>query len=203
MAAGMSDLADATTGHAGPGAAAVLRPVRRALWIAVAIAAVVAAFVVVLATRQPAVERVAESPLIGRPAPAIGAPTVDGGDVNIDDMRGRWVLVNYFATWCVPCREEHPDLVRFHERHQAVGDVEVIGVVYSDYFDAVREFRRENGGTWPMAEDPDGKIALDWGVSGVPESFLVDPSGIVVARLVGGVSEAQLERLVADAAGTR
>lgn len=178
------------------------RAARPALWIAVGIGVVVTALVAVLATGPPAGQRSVESPLIGRVAPPIDAPTVDGGHINIDDHRGRWVLVNYFATWCVPCRQEHPDLVRFHERHQALGDLEVIGVVYSDSSDAVREFRRDNGGTWPMAEDPDGKIALDWGVTGVPESFLVTPSGIVVAKLLGGVTDAQLEQLLADAENT-
>jgi cytochrome c biogenesis protein CcmG/thiol:disulfide interchange protein DsbE len=178
-----------------------MRRARRALWIAVAIGAVMAAFVVVLATRPPATNRAVKSPLLGKPAPAIDAPTVDGGHVNIADFRGRWVLVNYFATWCVPCRQEHPDLIRFHEHHQAIGDAQVIGVVFADSFDAVREFRRDNGGTWPMAEDPDGRIAIDWGVTGVPESFLVDPTGIVRAKVLGGVSEARLDQLLVEAAG--
>ncbi|MGH9242943.1 MAG: TlpA family protein disulfide reductase [Acidimicrobiales bacterium] len=178
-----------------------LRRVRRALWIAVAVGAVMATLVVVLATRQPAAQRSVESPLVGRPAPPLAGATVDGGRVDIDDLRGRWVLVNYFATWCVPCRREHPDLVRFHQRHQARGDLEVVGVVYSDSSDAVRDFRRDNGGTWPMVEDPDGRIALDWGVAGVPESFLVSPGGVVVAKLLGGVTDAQLEQLLTDASG--
>ena len=61
---------------------------------------------------------------------------------------------------------------------------------------AVRKFRRDNGGAWLMAEDPDGRIALDWGVSGVPESFLVNPEGVVVAKLLGGVTEDKLEELL-------
>ncbi|MGH3371076.1 MAG: TlpA family protein disulfide reductase [Nocardioidaceae bacterium] len=200
----MTDTATDTEGPdaADPAAVGGLRRVRRALWIAVAVGAVMATLVVVLATRQPAAQRSVDSPLVGRPAPPLDGPTVDGGRVNIDDLRGRWVLVNYFATWCVPCRQEHPDLVRFHQRHQALGDLEVVGVVYSDSSDAVRDFRRDNGGTWPMVEDPDGRIALDWGVAGVPESFLVSPSGVLVAKLLGGVTDAQLEQLLTDAAGT-
>ena len=193
----MTDTTDVDSAEVAP-----RREVRLALWIAVGIGVVVTALVAVLATGTPAGQRAVESPLIGRVAPPIDAATVDGGRINLDDQRGRWVLVNYFATWCVPCREEHPDLVRFHQRHQALGDLEVIGVVYSDSSDAVREFRRDNGGTWPLAEDPDGKIALDWGVTGVPESFLVSPSGIVFAKLLGGVTDAQLEQLLADAEDT-
>ena len=182
----------------GPSARRQRRP-RHALWISAAIGVVLAGLVVTLATRRPANQRSADSPLLGKPAPAIDADTVDGGHVNLDNFRGRWVLVNYFATWCVPCREEHPDLVRFYDRHHARGDAEVIGIVYSDSYDAVRDFRRSNGGSWPMAEDPGGRISLDWGVRGVPESFLVDPDGIVRAKVVGGVTEDRLERLLQEA----
>ena len=175
----------------------------RGLWIAVAVGALMAALVIVLATRPPSAGRAVDSPLIGKPAPPINAPTVDGDHVNLDDFEGRWVLVNFFATWCVPCRLEHPDLVRFHDRHHAIGDAEVIGVVFADSFDAVRAFRRDNGGTWPMAEDPDGRIALDWGLTGVPESFLVDPAGIVRAKIIGGVTDIELEKLLADTAQGR
>lgn len=176
-----------------------LRRPRRARWIALAVAVVGVGLIAVLATRESATQRIADSPLVGQRAPALAASTVDGDRVDIADMRGKWVLVNYFATWCVPCRKEHPDLIRFHERHQAQGDLEVIGVVYSDDFAAVRKYRKENGGTWPMAKDPSGRIALDWGVSGVPESFLVDPSGVVVARIVGGVTDAKLEEVLTEA----
>lgn len=179
------------------------RPRRRrtALWLALGVGALIIGLVVALAVTPPANERAARSPLVGRAAPAISADTVDGGHVNIDDYRGQWVLVNYFATWCIPCRQEHPDLVRFADRHHAAGDVEVIGVVYADSYDAVRAFRRDNGGDWPMAKDPTGRIAIDWGVSGVPESFLVDPGGIVRAKVLGGVTEAGLEDLLAHAEG--
>ena len=134
---------------------------RPVLWVALAMGVVLIVFVVVMAGRRPASQRAVDSPLVGRSAPAIDAATVDRGRVDLDDFRGQWVLVNYFATWCVPCRREHPDLVRFDERHRARGDLVVIGVVYSDSSAAVRKFRRDNGGAWLMAEDPDGRIALD------------------------------------------
>lgn len=174
---------------------------RTALWIALALGTLIVGLVVALAVTPPADQRAADSPLVGRAAPAIDAPTVDGGHVNIDHYRGQWVLVNYFATWCIPCRQEHPDLVRFADRHHSRGDLQVIGVVYADSYDAVRTFRHDNGGTWPMAEDPNGRIAIDWGVSGVPESFLVDPTGIVRAKVLGGVTEAGLEDLLARSSG--
>lgn len=117
------------------------------------------ALVVVLATRQPATSRVADSPLVGQPAPEITS-TIDGDTVRLSTFRGRWVLVNFFATWCVPCRKEHSDLIAFHERHQALGDAAVVGIVYDDSPDAVRQFRAEKGGDWPMLVDPDGTIGV-------------------------------------------
>jgi cytochrome c biogenesis protein CcmG/thiol:disulfide interchange protein DsbE len=105
-------------------------------------------------------------------------------------------VVNFFATWCVPCVQEHPDLVNFSAAHQVQGDAAVLGVVYSDSAQAVRSFRDEKGGTWPMVTDPKGRIALDYGVSGVPESFLVNPDGVVVAKLLGGVRAGDLDQLL-------
>ena len=110
---------------------------------------------------------------------------------------GRWVLINFFATWCTPCVQEHDDLVRFEQAHRAGGDVAVLGVVYDDNAGAARKFQSERGGSWPLVDDPQGRIALDYGVAGVPESYLVSPDGVVVAKLVGGVAYAGLEDILA------
>jgi cytochrome c biogenesis protein CcmG/thiol:disulfide interchange protein DsbE len=109
------------------------------------------------------------------------------------------VLVNFFATWCVPCRQEHPELVRFAEAHRGTGDAEVVSVIYDDSPDAVRAFHAAQGGDWPMVSDPKGRIALDFGVAGVPESYLISPTGIVAAKVVGGVVAGDLERLLVQA----
>lgn len=156
----------------------------------------VALMVVALASREPATTRAVRSPLVGKQAPAIEGVSVDGHKVRLSDLRGKWVVVNFFATWCVPCRQEHPELIRFSQAHGAQGDAAVLGVVYSDSTQAVREFRDKEGGAWPMLEDPKGRIALDYGVAGVPESFLVDPDGLVVAKLLGGVRATDLEQLL-------
>ena len=174
------------------------RPRRRwARWIALAVGVTLLGLIGAAATRDSATERIANSPLLGRAAPPIRGETIDGTEVTLDELRGQWVLVNYFATWCVPCRKEHPELIRFAEQRK--GTVALLGVVYSDSADAVRRFRREEGGDWPMVLDPEGRTALEWGVAGVPESFLVDPQGIARARILGGVTVDGLERLLADA----
>lgn len=169
------------------------------LWVAVAVGAAALGLVGVLAFRPPAGSHAAESPLIGKPAPPVEGATVDGGPFRLGDLRGRWVVLNFFATWCVPCRLEHPELVRFDERHRQAGDAQVVAVVYDDSSKAVREFRDQEGGAWPMVVDPRGRIALDYGVAGVPESYLIDPRGVVAAKIVGGVRTDDLERLLARA----
>ncbi|MGH9149130.1 MAG: TlpA family protein disulfide reductase, partial [Acidimicrobiales bacterium] len=113
-----------------PEAPAATSPARshRARWAALAVVLPLLGVVAVLATRPPAASRVADSPLLGKPAPEVSGRTIDGDTVRLGDYRGKWVLVNFFATWCVPCRQEHPHLVRFDDRHRAIGDAAVVGV---------------------------------------------------------------------------
>ena len=173
-----------------------LRKSRKVLWIAVAVAVPVFLLVVVLANGQPAATRAVKSPLVGKPAPSIEGTTVDGASASLADLEGKWVVVNFFATWCVPCRVEHPELVKFSDSHAASGDAAVLGVIYSDNAQAVREYRDKEGGSWAMLTDPKGRVALDYGVAGVPESFLISPEGVVVAKLLGGVRAGDLDQLL-------
>ena len=180
-----------------------LRPPRRrtALFSAFGLGAVLVLLVTLLASSDSSASRAGESPLLGRPAPLLeGASLLPGGDdFTLSDQTGRWTLVNFFATWCVPCQAEHPDLVRFSTAHAEVGDARVVSVVFSDEPDDVAAFFAEHGGTWPVLEDPVGQVALEWGVTGVPESFLVGPDGSVRAKIVGGVEYDKLEGLLARA----
>jgi cytochrome c biogenesis protein CcmG/thiol:disulfide interchange protein DsbE len=172
---------------------------RTALIISVVMALVVAAFVGVLATREPARNRRADSPLVGEVAPALSGETLDGGSFDIDDHRGRWVIVNFFATWCTPCRQEHPELVRFDETHRRLDDAVLVSVLYDDDPDTAAEYFEQNGGEWPMVLDGDGSVAVSYGVGGVPETYLVGPDGLVWAKLVGGVTQDGLEEFIAEA----
>jgi cytochrome c biogenesis protein CcmG, thiol:disulfide interchange protein DsbE len=178
--------------------APVVGPRRRHTVLAVAIAVAVVAGVlfVVLATREPGRNTFADSPLVGRVAPPLAGETVDGDAFDLDDQRGRWVVVNFFATWCAPCRQEHPELVSFSERHATEGDAVVVSVVYDDDAAQVRDFFADNGGDWPVVAGDAGAIALDWGVAGVPESYLVDPVGFVRGKVIGGVTSSGLDRFL-------
>lgn len=178
------------------------RPRRGGRWVAVVVGIVLVALVAVLATRDPATTRLAQSPLVGEAAPPIDGTTIHGDAFTLTDLDGQWVLVNYFATWCVPCQREHPDLVEFDRRHEAAGDARVVSVVFDDDPGAVRRFFAREGGDWPVVTD-DGRIALDYGVAGIPESYLIDPDGVVVAKITGGVRADGLEGLLADAKAAR
>jgi cytochrome c biogenesis protein CcmG/thiol:disulfide interchange protein DsbE len=180
-----------------------VQPLRRiGVVIAIAVAMAVGAFIVVLATRSPAVDRQSKSPLLGKPAPDIVGVSLspeEGESSRLSDRRGRFVVVNFFATWCAPCIREHPELVSFDRRHDQAGDAEVVSVVFSDDEDAVRDFFEENGGEWVVVSDPEGVVALDYGVTGIPESFVVDPNGFVVSKVTGGVTSDGLDAIL-DAA---
>jgi cytochrome c biogenesis protein CcmG/thiol:disulfide interchange protein DsbE len=169
---------------------------RTALVAATVVGLVVALLVVVLATRDPSSERVTRSPLLGHLAPAVDGPTLDGGTFDLQAQRGRWVLVNFFATWCIPCLEEHPELAAFDDAHADAGDATVVSVLFDDDPAKARATFEERGGDWPVVIDDEGAVSVAYGVARVPESFLVAPDGTVVQRLVGGVTAAQLDGLL-------
>ena len=177
-------------------------PRGRVIATALVVAALAFGLVAVLATSEPAANRIASSPLVGQAAPPVVGTTLDGSEFDLADESGRWTLVNFFATWCAPCRQEHDDLVRFHERHEAIGDAGVVSVVFNDELSDARSFFDEFGAPFPVITSDDGAIALDFGVAKVPESYLVSPDGVIVAKIIGGVTDEGLEDLLARFAGT-
>jgi cytochrome c biogenesis protein CcmG/thiol:disulfide interchange protein DsbE len=129
-----------------------------------------------------------DSPLIGRRAPDFDLSSLDGtGTLRLSSLRGRVVVLNFWASWCGPCRKEHPDLQATWDRYRSQGVV-VVGISYQDTAADGLAFFRELGGDWPLLEDERSRTALAYGVTGVPETFVIDPSGRVAAKFFGPVS---------------
>ncbi len=163
-------------------------------WIAGAVLVVLAALIGVLATGGD--DGGVRSSLIGFPAPGISGDTIGGESYDLTEHRGEFVVVNFFATWCVPCIREHPELVEFEQRHRETGDASVVSVVFDSRPTQVREFFAENGGDWPVVIDPDGRTSLEYGVARVPESYLLGPDGTVLTKIEGGVTAQALDELL-------
>ncbi len=136
--------------------------------------------------RAPEKEFVA-SALIGKPAQEFTLPDLmsQGGSVNSAAFKGRWVLLNVWATWCVECAKEHSELLDI----KRTGKVALLGLNYKDEDDAARQWLAERGNPFDaVAIDHDGRAAIDYGVYGAPETFLVNPAGVIVHKVVGVVT---------------
>lgn len=159
------------------------------------VAVVLVGFVAVLATRGDGEAGADPSPLLGRVVPELTGTTLDGTTFHIDDARGRWVLLNFFASWCIPCHEEHPDLVEFARRH-ADGSAQVVSVTMDNREEDARAFFEERGGEWPVIVDAVSAPAT-FVVLQVPESFLIAPSGVVVGKWNGKVTADGVDEVIA------
>jgi cytochrome c biogenesis protein CcmG/thiol:disulfide interchange protein DsbE len=133
---------------------------------------------------------------LGDPVPDGPLPRLEGGGTgSLADYRGRWVLVNFWASWCIPCREEAPALESFQRQHGGPRFT-VLGIDTRDLSDDGRAFVREYRLSYPQLRDGDGAAAADFGTTGVPENFLVDPAGKVRLLVRGPVSEEYLREQV-------
>lgn len=129
---------------------------------------------------------------VGKPAPAFELAAVDGSaPVVLSRYAGKVVVVNFWASWCIPCKQENPALVDVWERYHGT-DVVLVGIVYQDGPDAAREYSARLGNRWPSALDPDGRTALAYGVFGIPETFFIGPDGVIAGRHVGPIDAATL-----------
>ncbi len=135
---------------------------------------------------------------VGEPLPRTELPALEGsGAGSIDDYAGKWVLVNVWASWCDPCREEAPDLQRFYEQHRDDG-FEVLGIDTQDASDEALAFAEEFGLTYPQLHDGSGDFAEgELHTTGVPENFLVDPDGDIAYVQRGPVNAEILDSQIA------
>lgn len=157
-------------------------------WIAwTMLGVVVVALMLIFLPRFGSDPRLSESPLIGKPAPDVTVAAVDSGaPIALRSMEGQIVVVNFWAPWCVPCRAEHGVLVAAAEGFASAG-VQVLGIVYQSEISDVERFLDELGRGYPAAMDPGSRAAIAFGVRGVPETFFIDASGVVVAKVTGPV----------------
>lgn len=158
--------------------------------VAGAVGVLLLAFLAMLAFADTGNSDSANSPLLGKPAPEVQSTLIDGGNFNLARRKGSWVVLNFFNSTCVPCRQEHGLLVDFAAEQKTSDDpVELYTVVNDDSDAAVKAFFAANGGEWSKVRDDDGAISVAFGVAKVPESWVIDPDGFVRMRVIGALSQ--------------
>jgi peroxiredoxin len=170
--------------------------------VAGAVLLVLAVVGVVLATRTPQEATTVDSPLVGHVAPTFhGTDLRTGLPVSLKALHGRYVFINFFASWCGPCQQEAPDLVAFdYEQSQIEGGAVLVSVVFHDEASSAKQFLVSQGANWSAITDPGGNIAQAYGVTGPPTTFLVDPSGrITVEPVTGPATRANLNAMLREA----
>ncbi len=150
---------------------------------------------VVLLTREGERTRFTEG-MVGRAAPSYALTSLDEGElVTSDDRRGRAYVINLFASWCTPCRAEHPQLMALRQR-----GVDIVGVAYKDRREASVAFLTELGDPFSVvAMDPEGRFGLELGVTGVPETFVIGPDGVIRAAHRGPLTAESVQDVIMPA----
>jgi cytochrome c biogenesis protein CcmG/thiol:disulfide interchange protein DsbE len=133
-----------------------------------------------------------QRPLQERPAPNFTLSLFDGGELSLRELRGQVVVVNFWASWCLPCREEAPALERVWREYQDNGVV-FVGVNVSDVTNKALAFIDEFDISYPNGPDPYNRVSRAYGRTGVPETFIISRYGLVTERYIGAITEAQLE----------
>lgn len=166
-------------------------------------AAIMAALMVFAASLTISAQASAAPP----PAPAFSGVTVDGKPFSSSSLKGKAYIVNFFATWCPPCRAEIPDMVQVQRTWQSKGFT-FVGIAVNEKVPNVKNFMRQNGMTWPvMMATPELIRAfngyIDGGITGIPTTFVVDASGRVTGVIVGPRSKAEFDQIVRTALGAK
>jgi cytochrome c biogenesis protein CcmG/thiol:disulfide interchange protein DsbE len=154
--------------------------------------AILVGFLAVGLTRDPSD---VPSPLIGKPAPQFSLPQLDDASKSFSPatMKGRVWLLNVWASWCVTCREEHPVLVEFAK----TGGVPVVGLDYKDKVADGQQWLAERGNPYTLtAVDADGRVGIDYGVYGVPETYVIDKTGVIRMKHTGPITPSVLKEKI-------
>ena len=173
------------------------RPIPRRYLVSAAVVPVLflALFGVLLLLR-PATDSGPAGASVGHPAPELALVDTDGNEIRLSELRGRPVMVNFWASWCGPCVEEFPRIREAVAEHRDEG-LTVIGVVYQDRWSSAVEFMEQMDAPWQAAMDPGGRTATAYGIFGPPETFFIDRDGVVAARQIGPFSAEALDRHLA------
>ena len=168
---------------------------RLAPFVVLGVAVVLVALLVFLAAGDASRDESADSALLGKVAPATRGDLVGGGSFDLSRRKGSWVVMNFFDPACGPCVAEHPELVVLAQQQAGIADGAELYTIISrqisprgDDVSDIVQFFEDNGGDWPIVEDPTGAISVAYGVSQVPETWIVDPNGVVRRRLVGQIT---------------
>ncbi|MFK8024916.1 MAG: TlpA family protein disulfide reductase [Ilumatobacter sp.] len=182
----------------------VRRPGKLAPFVAMAVAIAMVGLVVLLIGADPDDgTQTADTPLMNQPAPEAVGNLGDGTPFDLSRRKGSWVVINFFQSDCIPCQREHPELIQFTEQQAALDaqriangedplNVEFYSVVVGDTQERVERFFEENGGDWPVVYSDGDKMSAAFGVNLVPETWIVDPTGIVRFRAISEVTSEAL-----------
>ncbi len=133
------------------------------------------------------------SMLEGRPAVDFALEDLDGNRVSLESLRGTPVILNFWSTWCQPCKIEHP---YFQDAARAFPQVNFYGMLYGDEPEKARRFLKQSRSAYPTLFDPGNRIAIDYGVTGVPETFFIDREGKIAKKVSGIVPPDLLQEMI-------
>ena len=146
----------------------------------------------------PPPSRLPPAPEVGRLAPDFTLIDLEGDSVTLSDFQGKAVFINFWATWCPPCRAEMPDIEAVYQEYKSK-DVVVIGVDLLETESEVRQFVQRGGYSWTFVIDTTGEVTNDYGITAIPTSFFLDKEGIIRAVKVGAMTKRVMESQLAEA----
>lgn len=147
---------------------------------------------------SPEAAKLEPTPEVGHPAPDFALKDLDGNTVRLSDLRGKVVFINFWATWCPPCRAEMPEIEALHQEYKDKGVV-VIGVDIREPETTVRQYIQQGGFSWTIVLDSTGEVAAEYQIAAIPTSFFVDKEGIIRAVNVGAMTKRAMEAKLTEA----
>ena len=135
--------------------------------------------------------------MVGQPAPAFSLQSFDGYEIALADIKGTPIVVNFWASWCKPCLAEHPYLIEIANEYKSKGVV-FLGVLYGDTQKKGEIFLKKHGSAYPTLLDPTQRMSIDYGVAGVPETYVLDRTGIILYKFTGPIDPMMLRTLLDD-----